>query len=124
MTGAPWPLPGDTSLEQGPGGRWELCVGDREQAVQTKLLLMLCSDFRETLEEDQGSRLGAKTGDTDLDYEIVDRAGEHSTRRASAATHLPGAGPAEPRGETRTGSSGRQGRPLASLHGPGGEKQT
>ncbi|XP_023507624.1 caspase recruitment domain-containing protein 14 isoform X2 [Equus caballus] len=33
-----------------------------------------CSDFRETLEEDQGSRLGAKTGDTDLDYEIVDRA--------------------------------------------------
>ncbi|XP_070339860.1 caspase recruitment domain-containing protein 14 isoform X1 [Equus asinus] len=33
-----------------------------------------CSDFRETLEEDQGSCLGAKTGDTDLDYEIVDRA--------------------------------------------------
>lgn len=55
VTGAPWPLPGDTSLEQGPGGRWELCVGDREQAVQTKLLLMLCSDFRETLEEDRSS---------------------------------------------------------------------
>lgn len=39
-------------------------------------LPMLSSGFPETLQVDQGPSPGAKAGDADLDYEIVDRAGE------------------------------------------------
>lgn len=42
----------------------------------------------QTLEVDQGGSLGAKKGDADLDYEIVDRAGEH-TPPTSEATPPP-----------------------------------
>lgn len=39
-------------------------------------LLMLCSGCPEILEVDQGGSLGAKKSNADLDFEIVDRAGE------------------------------------------------
>lgn len=42
-------------------------------------LLTLCSGFPEILEVDGGASPGAKAGDTDLDYEILDRAGERAS---------------------------------------------
>lgn len=54
-------------------------------------LLMLCSSFPEILEVDGGTSLGAKAGDTDLDYEIVDRAGERASP-SLCSTPSPGLG--------------------------------
>ncbi|KAF5914966.1 hypothetical protein HPG69_011158 [Diceros bicornis minor] len=75
MTQALWQPSGHTGLERGPGRCWGLCIRDREQAIQPELLLlMLCSDFPETLEKDRDATPGARTGNADLDYGIVDRA--------------------------------------------------
>ena len=66
------------------------------------LLLMLFSGCPKTLEVDQGGSLGAKKGDADLDYEIVDRAGEH-TPQPLQPPHHPWAGLAVTGGEVKTG---------------------
>lgn len=55
-------------------------------------LLMLCSSFPEILEVDGGTSLGAKAGDTDLDYEIVDRAGDAPPPASAAPPPLGWAG--------------------------------
>lgn len=67
---------------------------------------MFFSGCPKTLEVDQGGSLGAKKGDADLDYEIVDRAGEH-TPQPLQPPHHPWAGLAEPGGEVKTGILGR-----------------
>lgn len=49
-------------------------------------LLMLCSGCPEILEVDQGGSLGAKKSNADLDFEIVDRAGECTPNLCSHPT--------------------------------------
>ena len=61
-------------------------------------LLMPCSGCPDIPEVDQGGSPGAKAGDADLDYEIVDRAGERILQPLQPPHH-PQAGLAEPKGQ-------------------------
>lgn len=80
MTWVPWWLTGDEGRQAlgAPG--------------PSRRPLPPCSGFSEILEGDWGGCPGAKAGDADLDYEIVDRAGECVPLPTSAADHLPGLG--------------------------------
>lgn len=69
-------------------------------------LLMLCSSCPEILEVDQGGSLGAKKSNADLDFEIVDRAGE-CTPKPLQPPHQPWLGWQRQEGKDRDLQGGR-----------------
>lgn len=98
--------------QAGAGGSGPETGGWGAGLCSLSCLLTLHSGFPEILEVDGGASLGGEAGDADLDYEIVDRAGERAPPPASAAPSSPGLG--------RTGQGrGSSGRPSVS---PGAEQ--